>query len=187
MLKIAVPSLVGLALAGASFALTVQPPDAPPMPKPSKEHDFLKQFVGEWESSGECTMSPGQTVQCKGADKVRMLGGFWMVSDGTGEIVGMKMENVLTLGYDPEKKKYIGQWVDSMLPHAWRYEGEVDESGRKIILHTSGPSPKSPGKTCKFRETFEFKSADERIFTSSYQEDGGQWTQMVTLTAKRKK
>lgn len=187
MLKYAVPSLVGLALAGAAFAVSLQPPEMPPMPKPSKEHEFLKQFVGEWESTGECTMSPGQTVQVKGGDKVRMLGGFWMVSNGTMEMIGMKMENVFTLGYDPEKKKYVGQWVDSMMPHAWKYEGEVDESGRKITLHTSGPSPKSPGKTCKFRETFEFKSADERLFTSSYQEDDGKWTQMVTFTSKRKK
>ena len=87
-----------------------------------------------------------------------MLGGFWVVVQTEhGEMMGMKMENVLTLGYDPEKKKYIGQWVDSMMPHAWKYEGEVDESGRKITLHTSGPSPKSPGKTCKFLETFEFR------------------------------
>ena len=49
MLKFAVPSLVGLALAGAAFAVSSQPPEMPPMPKPSKEHEFLKQFVGEWE------------------------------------------------------------------------------------------------------------------------------------------
>ena len=184
MLKFAVPSLVGVALAGAAFAFNAQPPE---MPKPSKEHDFLKQFVGEWESSGEITMAEGQQpVQCKGSDKVRLLGGFWLVSDGKGEFMGMNMENVLTLGYDPEKKKYIGQWIDSMMPHAWKYEGEVDESGRKITLHTSGPSPKNPGKTCKFKETFEFVSPDHRVFTSSFEEDG-KWTEMVKLDAKKKK
>jgi hypothetical protein len=134
------------------------------------------------------TPGPGTApVPCKGSDKCRVLGGFWMVSDGKGEMMGFKMENVLTLGYDPVKKKYVGQWVDSMMPHQWKYEGEVDESGKKITLHTEGPSPEAPTKMLKFRETFEFKSKDHRIFTSSMQGDDGQWKLLVTLNAKRKK
>jgi len=186
MLKFAVPSLVCVALAGAAYAFVPNQP--PEMPKPSKEHEFFKQFVGEWESSGECIMDPAQpAIPCKGGDKAKMLGGFWLVSEGTHEIMGMKMENIFTLGYDPEKKKYVGQWIDSMMPHQWKYEGEVDESGKKITLHTSGPSPKSLSKTVKFKEVFEFKSPDHRVFTSSFQQDDGSWSQMTKLDAKRKK
>lgn len=186
MLRFALPALVVVGLAGAAVAFA--PSQPPEMPKPSKEHAFFKQFVGEWESTGECVMAEGQPgIPCKGTDKARMLGGFWLVSNGNSEIMSMKMENVLALGYDPEKKKYVGQWIDSMMPHLWRYEGEVDASGKKLTLNTSGPSPKDFSKTCKYIETYEFVTPDHRVFTSSFQKDDGSWSQMVKLDAKRKK
>jgi len=185
MTRLTIPCVTGILLAGTVFALNRQPPA---MPKPEKEHAFLEQFVGEWEGSGEMTPAPGApAITCKMSDKVRLLGGFWMVSDGKGEMAGMKMENVLTLGYDPVKKQYIGQWVDSMMPHQWNYVGEVDGSGKKITLHTEGPNPEKPGKLFKFRETFEFADKDRRIFTSSMQQEDGAWKQIVKVEAMRKK
>jgi hypothetical protein len=45
----------------------------------------------------------------------------------------MTYGHLLTLGYDPEKKKYIGTWIDSMLNYMWKYEGTVDARARCLL------------------------------------------------------
>jgi hypothetical protein len=46
-----------------------------------------------------------------------MLGGFWVVSESQADIAGTQMNAMQTIGYDPEKKKYVGTWVDWVQPH----------------------------------------------------------------------
>jgi len=186
-------------LAAACFATTTvmfaadsskPPPQAmPPMPEPTKEHKWLQQFVGEWESEAEVTMAPDQpATKSKGTDRVRNLGDFWIISEGTGEMPGMEkpMTWLMTLGYDPEKRKYVGTWVDSMNGYLWTYEGTVDASGKKLVLESEGPCPTRPGMT-RFRDITEFKGRNERVFTSAMQNDDGSWTTMVKGTFRRTK
>ena len=103
------------------------------------------------------------------------------------EMMGMPFSYVLTLGYDPEKKKYVGTWVDSMNNYLWKYEGTIDSTGKVLTLATEGPCPQKGGKLTKFQEVTEFKGDDVRTFVSSMQNEDGTWTKMVHGTAKRKK
>ena len=41
-------------------------------------------------------------------------GGFWLLLDYKGDFGGMKFEGKGATGYDPNKKKYVSTWVDSM-------------------------------------------------------------------------
>lgn len=159
----------------------------PEMPAPVREHELLKQFVGEWESEIEITLAPGKAPKKgKGAESSRMLGGFWLVADGKGEMDGMPgMTSQLTLGYDPQTEKYVGTWVDSMNSYLWTYEGTVDSTGKIFTLETEGPCPLKPGLV-RFKEVIEFKSADHRVFTSSMQNDDREWVQMVSAHYHRK-
>ncbi len=178
--------VAALALTLSATALRAQEP--PQFPKPQKEHEWLNQFVGEWETESECTPVPGQPpVKGKMQEKVRSQGSFWIISDGKAEMMGMKMDVVLTIGYSPEKKKYIGTWTDSMMPHMWLYEGTVDSTGKVLTLEAEGPSMLKPGTTAKYRDVTEFKSKDERLFTSFIQNENGEWVKMVSGVAKRKK
>ena len=162
--------------------------EAPEFPKPQEEHAWLKQFVGEWETTAEASMGPDQPpMTCKGTMSSRMLGGFWMISESKAEVMGAPMTAVLTVGYDPQKKKYVGTWVDSMMNHLWRYEGAVDETGKKLTLEAEGPNMLQPGKTAKFRDAYEFKSADHIITTASMQGEEGKWIIFMTGEARRKK
>lgn len=183
--------LVALALlvvAGAAFAFETEAPKDFEMPKPTKEHQWLDRLVGEWDSAGEITMEPGEEpIKSKGTETIRSLGGFWTIAQGEGECMGQKISTVMTLGYDPESKKYVGTWVDSVMPTLWKYEGTVDESGNKLTLLTEGPSPEQPGKICKFKEVMEFKDDDHRVFTSSMQQDDGSWNTFVKVDSRRKK
>ena len=159
----------------------------PGLPTPQKEHEWLKQLAGEWQYEGECTMAPGQPpVKTTGTETGRPLGGFWVMTENKGEVMGMTMTGIMTLGYDPEKKKYVGTWIDSMSNHLWRYEGELDPSGKKLTLNTEGPAMDQPGKMARYREIIELKDKDTKVFTSNVEKDG-KWVQFVKMTSRRKK
>ena len=159
----------------------------PEFPAPQKEHQLLQKFVGQWESESEGTMGPGQPVmKCKGPIHGRALGGFWVVCDMKSEIMGMHIDAVLTLGFDPASKKYVGTWVDSMMNHLWKYEGTVDASGKILTLEAEGPNFTQPGKTSKFRDVYEFKDADNIAISSAMRGDDGKWITFMTGKARRK-
>jgi hypothetical protein len=166
-------------------AVAAHAQDMPEMPKPQKEHEFLEKFVGEWESVGKGTAPDGQTMECTGTAKTRLLGGFWMISEGKGDVMGTPMENIMTVGYDPERGKYIGTWVDSCFNHMWKYEGKVE--GEKLILSAEGPDMTEPGRTTTYQDIFEFKSPDHYTMTSQALGKDGKWTKFMTAEVIRKK
>jgi hypothetical protein len=160
----------------------------PAMPAPVKEHAWLDQFVGEWETEAEISCDPGKPpMKCTGTESARMLGGFWLVAQGQSNMGEMPFANVLTLGYDPQKQKYVGSWIDSMTSYLWKYEGAVNAAGTTLTLDTEGPCPAGPGKLSRFKEVTEFKSKDHRVFTSSIQGEDGKWNTVVTVNFRRKK
>lgn len=166
-----------------------EPAAATEIPVPVKQHEWLQRFVGEWETKVEVTNEPGQpSLMGKGTESARMLGGFWVVGQGQCEIAGMHgtMTSLFTLGYDPQKKKYVGTWVDSMNNFLWKYEGSVEASGKVLTLETQGPSPLKDGLV-RFKEVTEFRTNDLRVFTSSMQGDDGKWITMVKAEYRRKK
>lgn len=169
---------------GGGLALSAEMPE---MPKPTKEHEWLQRFVGEWTSESEIHMVPDEEpMKGSGTESVRPLGGFWIVSDVTGEMPGMTMKAVLTFGYDPKKEKYVGTWVDSMTSHMWEYEGTVDDSGKVLTLITNAFCPMEQ-RECEFLSTVEFVSDDERIFTEKKKSEDGEWVTIVKSVYKRKK
>lgn len=162
--------------------------EPPEMPEPTKQHQWLKKFVGRWEVTGKGVMGEGQPeMETTATIRSQMVGGFWVVNTMNGEASGTKFRGIQTLGYDAEKKKYVGTWIDSMNGHMWKYEGTVDESGQKLVLDTTGPDMMEPGKTRKYRDAYEFKSNDTMIATSSMQTPDGKWMTFMTSTAKRQK
>lgn len=163
-------------------------PVPPEMAKPTKEHDWLKQFVGEWSGDLEIFMEPGKPpVKAKMTEKIRSLGGFWTVSEGTGEMAGFSYTSVLTIGYDATKKKYVGTWIDSMSDRLWTFEGSVDKDGKTLTLEAEGPCPCLGGKVTKMKEVTEFQDKDTKVYTSLYQGEDGKWAKAMTATSKRKK
>ena len=104
MRKFAIPGLIAALMANVAV---VQAQEAPQMPVPQKEHQWLLQFAGEWETEAEATMEPGKPpIKCKGTESARTVGGFWMIAENKGKFMDMPVTGVMTLGYDPEKKKW---------------------------------------------------------------------------------
>jgi hypothetical protein len=157
--------------------------------EPQKEHEWLKKLVGAWTMEGECNMGPDQPpMKSNGTETVRSLGHLWTIGEGTSEMPDGNQGNmIMTLGYDPLKKRYVGTWIGSMMTHLWIYDGELDASGKVLSLAADGPSFTDPTKTAKYKDVIEFKNDDHRILTSHLLGEDGKWTQFMTAHYRRKK
>jgi hypothetical protein len=185
MKKLAVACMTSALWIAATAADAQTPPE---MPKPQKQHEWLTQLAGEWETEGELVVGPNQPViQCKGKETVRTIGPFWILSENQNSIQEMQMTGVLTVGFDPKKDKFVGTWIDSVSNFIWSYEGTLDEDGKKLTLLTEGPHPTDPNARANYREVIEVKDKDHKVFTSSLQTDDGQWMTFVTINARRVK
>lgn len=158
----------------------------PEFPKPTAEHEWLQQFVGEWKAETEAVMEPGKpATHTTGTETIQSLGGFWTTSEIDSSMMDMPFKGLMTLGYDTEKKKYVGTWVDSMTGKLWQYEGTRAPGGNTLTLESEGTCPMQPGKLMKFREVIELKDKDHKVFSSSILGDDGQWMTMMTSKAER--
>lgn len=149
--------------------------------KPSKEHDWLQKLVGSWRYESEMSCGPDQpTMKASGTEVTRSVGGAWIVGEGTGPMPdGEPATMIITVGYDPAKKKYVGSWIGSMMPMLWVYEGEVDPAGKKLSLYSTGPKMTGEGMA-PYCDAIEIVDDNHRIFTGSMQGDDGKWTTFMT-------
>ncbi len=180
-------------LMGATISLMIFPAiktwagEMHEFPKPTPEHQWLQQFVGEWEAETEAIMDPSQPpVRAKSTESIQSLGGFWTTSEIHSTMMNAPFKGLMTLGFDTEKQKYVGTWVDSMTGQLWKYEGTVAPGSNALTLESEGTCPMNPGKLMKFREVVELKDKDHKVFTSSILGDDGKWMTMMTSKAHRK-
>ena len=168
---------------------SVSAQEQPNVPGPEKEHEWLKKFEGEWKTISKGKAGPDQpAMEITGKISSRMIGKLWVINEMNADFGGARMHGIQTVGYDPAKKKYVGTWVDSMMNHMWKYEGTVDESGNKLNLDARGPAAMSPdGKPGLYRDSYEFKTPDLIIVTSSAQNEDGEWVPFMTGEATRVK
>lgn len=161
-----------LFLAGALFSSSQEQKQAEEESKQLKGFAWLKQFEGEWETAFEGTM------------KCKVIGEKWVVSEisfPTG------LYSVQTLGYDTEKKAFVGTWVDASASHIWHYTGRLDATGKKLILEAEGPDFSDPTKTSRYRDTYDFKSETEIAVESLKQDAQKEWKVFTQSKMTRKK
>lgn len=155
----------------------------------TQEHKWLQQLLGEWSIEADCNMGPDQpSVKSTGAEVVRSLGDHWALCDGKGEMPGGgSCATLMTLGYDPQRKRFVGTFIASMMTHLWVYDGELDAAGKVLTLNTEGPSMAGDGKMTKYKDVIEFKNNDHRVMTSHGQGADGKWTPIMTAHYRRRK
>lgn len=163
--------------------------ESPMNAEPQKEHNWLQKLVGDWTYEAEASMGPDKPPEvCRGAESVRSLGGLWILVEGQGEMPGGGAANTLmTLGYDPQKKRFVGTFIGSMMTNLWVYDGELDEAETVLTLFSDGPNFAVPGKTATYKDVIEFKNDDHRVLTSHALGDDGQWHGFMTANYRREK
>ena len=100
--------------------------------------------------------------------------------DGQGS-----MQTLMTLGFDPQRNRYVGTWIGSMMTHLWVYDGEMDADRRMLTLSAEGPSFAGDGKMNQYRDVIEIKGEGHRTLSSYRLGEDGNWAQFMTATYRR--
>lgn len=164
MSRLTVSVALSLLLAAGAWA-TYRPAQDMPMPTPGAEHAELLKGVGEW--SGTLTMlAPGMSqdpTPCR--EWVSAIGELWTTSTFKCDFGGMAFVGSGSLGYDTEKKAYVGTWIDSMTTRLTVMEGNKDAARKALVMHYEAPNPMD-GKLTKHRIETVHESAD--AYTSTF-------------------
>ena len=163
--------------------------NCPMMAEPGKEHRWLQSLIGEWSVEAECMMGPDQpSMKTKGQCVTRSIGGLWTLNEGTGEMPGGgEAKSIITLGYDPAKRKFVGTFIASMMAHLWLYEGTLDASDKVLTLDAEGPSMMGDGGMAKYQDIVTIENDDHWILSSQMLGPDGQWHKFMTAHYRRKK
>lgn len=155
--------------------------------EPEKEHHWLQKLIGDWTYEGEATMEPGKPAEkFKGTESVQSLGGLWIQANGKGEMPdGDTAMMVMTLGFNPQTKRYVGTWIGSMMTHLWLYDGELDAAEKVLTLNSEGPAMSTPGAMTKYRDVIEIVSDDRRTLSSHMLGDDGEWRPFMRADYRR--
>jgi hypothetical protein len=161
---------------------------------PQKEHQWLDQLIGEWIFESECSMGPDQPFsKSKGTEVVRSLGGIWIIAEGEGEMPdGSLGKTIMTLGFDPQKDRFVGTFIGSMMTHLWPYNGSLDADEKILTLDSEGPNfSEGADSGCvtiaPYKDIIEFVSNDHKILTSKILMDDGTWNHFMTAHYHRQK
>jgi hypothetical protein len=172
-----------LAIAVLMFGALPQDP-----PKPGKEHEALKVFEGEWTFAGKFFMDPAQPpMEFNGTETSKMvLGGWYLNSEVKSTMFGAPFEGRWTLTYSVFKKKYQACWIDSMMPHVFTSEGDVDATG-KIFSLTGESFEPGTFKPIKERWVMEVKDADNHVMSFYKPGPDGKEIKTGDIVYKKKK
>jgi hypothetical protein len=157
-------------------------------PEPQREHQWLQKLVGAWTYETDAGSKPGQPeTKATGTEHVRSIGGLWVQLEGQGQIPGGSgpATTIMTLGFDPAKKRIVGTWIGSMMTHQWVYDGELDAGRNVLTLTSEGPSMSDQTRMALYRDTIELQGNDARTLTASVRGEDGSWQPFMTVRYRR--
>jgi uncharacterized protein DUF1579 len=191
----------GLLLAGAATAQDAKPGDRPMSGEqkaametwarfatPGEGHKALAGMVGTWDAEVTSWMDPGQPpMKSKGTSENRMvLGGRWVESKFTSEMMGQPFEGLGYTGYDNYKKKYIGTWQDNMSTAVMVSEGTMDAGG-KVMTSTSTMDDVVTGKKSTVKMTTTIVDPDHHVFEMWGPDPSGKNVKQMEIRYTRRK
>lgn len=176
--------LLSLALSAGAFA-TVRPTfvQEPQMPEVTDHHKRVLAGVGGWEGTITMFMPDMDPQTMPAAETVEALGPYWTTSKFTSDMGGMAFAGSSSLGYDSDKKQYVGTWIDSTTTYLTVMHGEFDAAKNALVMRWQGPNWMAGGGTTDFRSETIYR-ADSYVSTFFMGEGAG--TKHMEIKMKRK-
>jgi Protein of unknown function (DUF1579) len=176
--------LVGFSLVVAVAGAEVSA-QAPPA---SAEHKVLAHDEGTWDAAVKWFMAgpDAEPTVSKGTEVNTLLtGGRWLLSKFEGEYEGAKFEGRGQYGFDANKGKYVGTWIDTISQSLTVLEGTYDSATKTMTYVGDGVGP--DGKT-KYTQKMVTKTKDDgsRVFTLYGKTDKDEIKFMEITYTKRK-
>jgi Protein of unknown function (DUF1579) len=110
--------------------------ETPQLPQPDPALKRLDRFVGRWEMEGNFVGSDEKTIT--GEATYRWLpGGFFLEQQIKLNFMGMEIESLELIGYDPETDTFPSTVFSNMSPVPLPYRWDVKDD--KVIITVSYP------------------------------------------------
>jgi Protein of unknown function (DUF1579) len=134
--------------------------------KPTAEHKIVTADEGTWDATIKSFENrDSEPVVSKGVEiNTVVTGGLWLSSVFKGDFGGMAFEGHGQFGYDTNKKKYVGTWIDSMSPSLTVLEGNYDPETKTMTYTGDGICP-IDGTKLSHKMVTTIKSDGSRLFT----------------------
>jgi hypothetical protein len=153
--------------------------------------EVLRQREGTWDVTIEMQTSPKAAKSVsKGTQTNRLaVGGAWLLSDFEGEVGGRSASgrpfigHAIT-GFDPQKSKYVGVWVDSEGRHITLLEGTYDISKKTFRMTSLEKDGK--GKLTPVTGVARFTDPDTEVVTLFSQGPDAKAVKSMTTTYRRR-
>ena len=130
------------------------------MPKPGKQHEALKYFEGTWDTAAKFQEPGKPPMESKGSETATYgMGGFWLTYEYKGEMMGKPFTGHGAMGYDQQKQKYVGVWIDSTKSGLFTSEGTADPDGKRFTMTAQGYCD-SEGRSITMKQVHEIKDKD---------------------------
>ena len=92
-------------------------------------------------------MEPGQPpAKCEASKRALAWRPVGAVRERRRHAGGRQGEHVDDTRYDPQKQRFVGTWIGSMMTYLWVYEGTLDATEKVLTLNAEGPSMGTEGK-----------------------------------------
>lgn len=168
------------------LALTLTSVVTAQLPQATRQHKLLARQVGVWDAQLDyLDFNTGKPARSKGVStRQQPLGPLWLVDRFQAQMMGMPFKGMGTTGYDPQKKKMVGTWIDSMTPSLMVIEGNWDEQGK--VLTMSGTGVGQDGEPAKTTLVTTVRSDDEHVFEMFSQLPNGEDVKLMTITYTRR-
>jgi len=178
-------AVVAMLFSGAVLARAQQGHE---MPKPGKQHELLKQFEGTWDTVAKFQGRPGEpAMESKGSETATFgMGGFWVTFEYQGDMKGQPFTGRGAMGYDQQKQKYVGTWIDSMKSGMFLSEGTADADGKRFTMIAQGFCD-AEGKAITMKQVYEFKNKDAWTLHFLAPNPDGKDQEVGTIEYTRKK
>ena len=108
------------------------------------EHRLLEQRCGRWRV--ECTFLGGpEPMRTDAIETLEMFGPFFTVSRFEAELFGAPYRGQAVTGYEPDRQRWVANWIDTMSPNLLQFTGRYDAATRTLTMACDGPGPGGQG------------------------------------------
>jgi len=130
---------------------------------PGDAQKMMAKSAGDWKADVTTTMDPAQPpVKSQAAVHNEMtMGGRYLTTHYTGNMMGMPFEGMGTMAYDNGKKKYMSTWIDNMGTGIMYMEGVQSADGKSIEFKGKVYDPMQ-GKDVMMRQVMTFNSDNDQ-------------------------
>ncbi|HSE95516.1 MAG TPA: DUF1579 family protein [Methylomirabilota bacterium] len=160
--------------------------------QPGPEHAELMALAGSWDVEGRIWSTPGAEPMALAfpAENRAILGGRFLESRASGEMMGMPIESLAIYGFDRRHRKYTVVGYDTFGTYYVTGAGTMDPATRTVAMDGTDDDPIT-GMTQVYTLHLRFVDPDtyvtDVVFHDAAHTGGGPSVKVVELTHRRRK